>query len=211
MKHTVAALLVLFLAITMNAQNFSVKAKGEQKFNFADPGGRNQVSFSSETPLEDIFGTANGISGSVTFDPANFGKTLKGKLSVSVKSMQTGISLRDEHLRSANWLNEAGFPEVTFEINGVSELKADGANKVKGKVNGKFSLRGVTKDITAEFEATYLEESEMTQKRAPGDLLGVRAEFDVNLNDFGIQNDVVGTKVAKMIEIDFNVVGSNAK
>lgn len=210
-KMLISLTLTLLLTAAVTAQGFKVKAGGMQTFNFEDRGGRNQVTFFSETPLEDINGTANGIGGSVSFDVANFAQTLKGKLTVQVTSMNTGIELRNKHLQSSNWLDAQKFPEISFEIKSVSDVKQSADNKLEFRVKGNFTLHGVTKEVVATGEATYLDENEQTKKRSPGDLLGVRAKFSVNLSEFGVDNAVIGNKVSEKIEIGVNVVGSNAK
>lgn len=193
----------------ITAQNFKVKTSGSQTFNFADESGRNQVTFFSATPLEDINGTGNGIAGIVTFDPANFEKTIKGKIIIKVATINTGIELRNKHMKSANWLNESKYPDIVFDIVSVLNLKQLSDNKLSFKIKGNFSLHGVTNEVVADAEATYLEESEQTQKRAKGDLLGVRAKFNVKLSDYKIENQVIGNKVAEDIEVGVNIVGSN--
>jgi polyisoprenoid-binding protein YceI len=70
-------------------------------------------------------------------------------------------------------------------------------------------LKGVTKEITANATLTYLDESEQTKLRVPGDLLGVQATFKVKLSDFGVTNKIVGQKVAEEVEVSVNMVGSN--
>jgi len=207
-KINLIAVLILFSGM-ISAQNFKVKSSGTQIFNFDDKSGRNQATFYSATPLEDINGTANDISGSVSFDPANFSKTIKGKIAVKVASINTGIELRNTHMKSANWLNAEKYPELVFEIKSVSNVKQIENNKLEFKVSGNFLMHGVSKEVTADAEAAYLEESEQTKKRAPGDLLGVRAKFFVKLSEFGIENQVVGNKVAEVIEVGVNIVGSN--
>lgn len=210
MKQFVVVLACLLLsAITIPAQTFKVKAKGEQTFNFEDKMGRNQVVFSSTTPLEDFTGTANEISGKVSFDVANFAKTLKGKLTVKVESINTGIELRNHHMKSDSWLDAADYPEITFEIKSVSDVKQIADNKLEFKVKGNFKLHGVTKEVVADAQAIYLDENDQTQKRAPGDLLGVQASFQVQLSDYDIDNAIIGSKVSQNIPVHINIVGSN--
>jgi polyisoprenoid-binding protein YceI len=211
MKKTLSifAAIILFTA-SMFAQGFKVKASGEQKFNFEDKGGRNQTTFFSTTPLEDINGLGNGVSGSVTFNTNDL-KSLKGKVTVSVASIKTGIELRDEHMRSAGWLNAESYPEISFEIKKVSDVKSLADNKLSAKVTGNYTMHGVTKEVVADATLTYLDESETTKQRAPGDLLGVQAKFTVKLSDYGVNNKVVGQKVSENIEIGVNLTGSNAK
>jgi polyisoprenoid-binding protein YceI len=211
MKKTLSIFTALMIfTATMFAQGFKVKASGEQNFNFEDKAGRNQTSFFSTTPLEDIKGLSGGVQGSVTFN-VNDIKSLKGKISISVASIKTGIDLRDEHMRDAGWLDAAKYPEITFEIKKVSDVKQVADNKLTVKVTGNYTMRGVTKEVTADATLTYLDESEQTKSRAAGDLLGVQAKFNVKLSDYGVNNKVVGQKVSENIEVSVNVVGSNAK
>jgi polyisoprenoid-binding protein YceI len=211
MKNTLLLfiIIILFTASTF-AQGFKVKASGEQKFNFEDKGGRNQATFFSTTPLEDITGLSNDVKGSATFNVSDL-KTLKGKVSVTIASIKTGIDLRDGHMRSASWLDAESLPETSFEIKNVSDVKSVADNKLTAKVVGNYTLHGVTKEVIAEATLTYLDESEQTKMRTPGDLLGVQAKFNVKLSDYGVNNKVVGQKVSENIEVSVNVVGSNAK
>ena len=188
------------------AQEFKVKASGSKSFTFFDQYGKNQVTFFSKTPLEDITGTASGINGGVDFDVNDF-STLKGKITVDVSSMKTGIDLRDEHLYSDGWLDAEQYPEITFEIKDVKNVTSSADNRLTGTLSGAFTMKGVTKDVEAEFDVTYLDESEQTKMRAPGDLLGVRASFNVKLSDYGVEHMVVGSKVAEDIEVSVNVIG----
>lgn len=211
MKKAIALFSIIsLLTISAFAQGFKVKASGEQTFNLEDKNGRNQVSFFSTTPLEDIRGLSNSVQGNVTFK-VNDIKTLKGKVIVPVSSIKTGIDMRDEHMKSEGWLNAAAYPEITFEIKKISDVKKIADNKLSAKVTGDFTLHGVTKQVTSEATLTYLDESEQTKMRAPGDLLGIQAKLNIKLSDYGISNKVVGQKVSENIEISVNVVGSNAK
>jgi polyisoprenoid-binding protein YceI len=203
------SIIFLFTA-SIFAQGFKVKATGVQTFNFTDDHGRNQASFYSGTPLEDITGLSNDVKGSVTFN-VNDIKTLKGKVSVSIASIKTGIDMRDEHMRSAGWLNAESFPETSFEIKKISDIKSVADNKLTAKVTGDFTLHGVTKEVVADVTLTYLDENEQTKMRTPGDLFGVNAKFNVKLSDYGVNNKVVGQKVSENIEVSVSVVGSNAK
>jgi polyisoprenoid-binding protein YceI len=211
MKKTISifAIIMIFTS-TMFAQGFKVRASGEQNFNFEDKAGRNQTSFFSTTPLEDIKGLSGGVQGSVSFN-VNDIKSLKGKISISVASIKTGIDLRDEHMRDAGWLDAAKYPEITFEIKKVSDIKVVADNKLTAKIIGSYTMKGVTKEVIADATLTYLDESDQTKSRAAGDLLGVQAKFNVKLSDYSVNNKVVGQKVSENIEVSVNIVGSNAK
>jgi polyisoprenoid-binding protein YceI len=210
MKEILKTSIIVLISVAFTlAQGFKVKASGEQTFNFEDKYGRNQLTFFSSTPLEDITGVSNAVKGKVTFNVADI-KTLKGSISIPVASLKTGIDLRDEHLKSDNWMDAESYPEITFLIKSVSEVKTEADNKLQIKVTGDFTTHGVTKEIVVPISLTYLDASEQTKQRAPGDLLGVQATFNIVLSDYDIDNMIVGQKVADDIEINVNIVGSNA-
>jgi polyisoprenoid-binding protein YceI len=210
MKEILKTSIIVLISVAFTlAQGFKVKASGEQTFNFEDKYGRNQLTFFSSTPLEDITGVSNAVKGKVTFNVADI-KTLKGSISIPVASLKTGIDLRDEHLKSDNWMDAESYPEITFLIKSVSEVKTEADNKLQIKMTGDFTTHGVTKEIVVPISLTYLDASEQTKQRAPGDLLGVQATFNIVLSDYDIDNMIVGQKVADDIEINVNIVGSNA-
>jgi len=209
MKQISYIVFVVIISFTLSfAQGFKIKASGNQTFTFDDK--RNQASFFSTTPLEDVTGISNEVKGSVTFDVNDF-TTLKGKISIPAASLKTGIDTRDGHLRSPNWLDAAKYPEITFTIKKVSDIKVVADNKLQVKVTGDFTTHGVTKEEVADAVVTYLDESTETQKRSPGDLLGVSAKFNIILSDYDVDNVVLGQKVSDNIEISVNMFGSNSR
>ena len=211
MKHLVKIIVVaIFAVISVFPQGFKVKAKGEQTFSFEDKYGRNQASFYSSTPVEDITGLTNEVKGSVSFNVDDI-TTLKGSVSIPTASLKTGIDMRDRDIQKPDWLDAKTYPEITFVIKSVSDVKPVADNKLKAKVKGDFSVHGVTKEIVADVSMTYLDESEQTKKRAPGDLLGVEAKFNITLSDYDVDNMVLGQKVSDKIEVTATIVGSNAQ
>ncbi len=209
MNTIIKTFILLLVAVSMSlAQGFKVKATGEQTFNFEDK--RNQVKFFSTTPLEDITGISNDVKGKVTLNVADI-KSLKGSITISVASIKTAIDLRDEHLRSENWLDADSYPEITFSIKNVGNVKVLEDNRIEAKVTGDFTVHGVTKETVADVTITYLDASEQTKQFAPGDLLGVQAKFNIALSDHGVENMIVGQKVSENIEITATLRGSNAK
>jgi len=209
MKVIIKTIVVMLAAVSISfAQGFKVKASGEQTFNFEDK--RNQVKFFSTTPLEDITGISNAVKGKVTLSVGDI-KNMKGSISIPVSSIKTAIDLRDEHLRSENWMDAENYPEISFVIKSVGDVKVAADNKLEAKVTGDFTAHGVTKEVVADVSLTYLDASEQTKQYAPGDLLGVQAKFNITLSDFEVENMVVGQKVSESIEITATLRGSNAK
>lgn len=200
----------LFAVVTTFAQGFKVKASGEQTFSFKDERGRNQASFFSSTPLEDITGLSNDVKGIVTFNVSDI-STMNGSVSISTASLKTGIESRDNHLQGKGWLDAESYPKISFTIKKVGDIKSLSNNKLEAKVLGDFFVHGVTKEVIADVTLIYLDESEETKSRAPGDLLSVKAKFNIKLSDYKVDNKILGLKVADDIEVTATMVGSNAK
>jgi polyisoprenoid-binding protein YceI len=181
-----------------------------KSFDFKDPKGVNNVVFKLDAPLESVNGSASGISGTVSFDPENPGATT-GKIVVSSESMTVPNPMQKEHLHSANWLDVAKYPEITFEAKSLANVKTEG-DVTTADVSGTFTLHGVSKDITAPVKLTYLKDK--LSARVPnlkGDLLVIRANFTINREDFNIQKGQYEDKVANEISLSLSIAGASAK
>ncbi|HVK39065.1 MAG TPA: YceI family protein [Candidatus Kapabacteria bacterium] len=190
------------------AQPLKVSARGAKTITLSDRVGKNQFTWSSDAPLEKIKGTAEGVGGTLTVDPQNLA-TLRGSISAQVSTMKTGNATRDGHLKGAQWLDAAKYPEITFTIASVSGIKVSG-NKAKGTATGTFTMHGVSKQMSVPFSMTWLDESATTRKRAPGALVMFDAAFTVSLKDFKVvgTRGLVGSKVGETIAIKAKLFGS---
>jgi len=209
MKTTLRTLMISLILIGLSLGNgFDIK-KGTQTFSFKDERGRNQAIFHSSTPLEDITGLSSDIWGTVTFDTQDLKNTLTGEILISTASLKSGIELRDEHIRSEGWLDSEHYPTISFKIKEVKSIKKLEANKLEAIIVGDLTIKGITKQTESSVSLMYLEESEETKARFPGDLLSVKTSFNIILSDYGIENKIIGQKVADEIELNVNIVGSN--
>jgi polyisoprenoid-binding protein YceI len=210
MKKLFKIIIILFsISIYSYSQSFDVKATGTQTFSFVDESGRNQASFHSTTPFEEINGLTTQIDGKITFDVNDFANTLKGEFTIPVASLKTGIEKMEKDLRSSSWLDAEKFPTIIFKITKVSNVQKLQPNKLSADVTGDFTVHGVTKEITTKDTVTYLDESEMTRARMPGDLLGVISAFDIKLSEFDVEQLLLGKRVSNDISIRVSIVGSN--
>jgi len=209
MKKVMLLFSFLIIAVNIFSQGFKVKAEGAQVFSFNDNNGRNQATFFSTTPLEDVNGLTTEINGTISFDVRNVAGSLKGQITIPAKSLKTGIKKRDEDMKGSGWLDVEEFPVISFTIKRVLELKSLADNKLQAKVSGDFMVHGITKEIVVDATMIYLDENEQTGQISPGDLLGVTSKFTITLSDYDIDNMVLGKRVSDKIEIGVNFVGNN--
>ena len=183
----------------------------EVAFDFKDPKGVNNIVFKLDAPLESISGTTNGISGTITADPAN-PEDIEGKIIVDAKTLTVPNPMMQEHMLGAEWLDTAKHPEITFEIKEVLNSKKDG-NSGTADVKGIFTLKGVSKEVIVPVKVTYLPGrlADRTGGKMEGDLLVVRTNFQVNRGDYGIKEGENLDKVSDAIDISLAVAGAAPK
>lgn len=81
-----------------------------------DPKGRDSVSFTSDAPIELIVGKTNKIKGKITVDDSlDLSKPFNATFDVDLASIDTGIPLRNEHMRD-NFLETAKYPKASFVL-----------------------------------------------------------------------------------------------
>jgi polyisoprenoid-binding protein YceI len=188
-----------------------VKATGEKTFYADGRAGSNQVSIFSQSTLEDFTIVCNKVSGRCKLDPGNV-ESFSGRFSIRVEDLRSGIDMRDQHLRTPAWFDAANYPEVVIEINKVEDVKKTEPSTVTMRMIGTCTMHGKTGKVSIPATMTYLDETPATMKRVKGDLLRIRAEFEVKLSDYAITgppgSETIGMKVSGTQAIKVTVFGS---
>lgn len=177
------------------------------QFDFKDPKGVNNAVFKLDAPLESINGTATGISGKVSFDPANPQAT-KGKIEVAANTLHVGNPTMKEHLHGNMWMDVAKHPTLSFEIASLKNVKTAG-DVTTADAEGSLTIKGVTKTVTVPVKLTYLKDK-LKARGGPkdGDLLVVRTHFVIKRTDFGINAGVAEDKVSNEIDLSLSIAGA---
>lgn len=162
----ILAALFSLLAVAAHAARFVVK-----------PGKPNEVVFTSKAASESFQGRTDQMSGSIAVDPAQVGDSVAVRIEVDLKSLNTGIGKRDQHMRD-NHLETGKYPKATFE--GVT-VKGGSGPLVAGTpstldVEGSFTLHGVTRRLRTKVEVLLKDEHTLQFKTA----------FNVPLADYKI-------------------------
>lgn len=187
-----------------------VAAAAPQTFDFKDPKGVNNAVFKLDAPLEAINGSANGVSGTVTFDPEAPAAT-KGRIIVAANSLNVPNPMMKEHLHGAQWLDVAKHTEITFEAKSLANVETTGDNTT-ADVTGTLTIKGVAKELTVPAKFTYLKDK--LGQRVPnlkGDLLVIRANFTIKRSDFGINPGAPADKVSDTIDLTLSIAGASPR
>lgn len=139
-------------------------------------GMHSSISFkASHVGISSLWGRFNTLSGSFSYDADDINAS-RIEVSIDPASIDTNHGARDDHLRTSDYLSVETHSTAHFVSSSVEDL---GNGTVR--VNGAFTLHGVTKDIS--FEAVRTGEGETPF----GDYrVGFEGELVLNTNDFGI-------------------------
>ena len=163
--------------------------------------------FVQPAPLEAINGSANGVSGKVTFDPANPGATA-GRIVVDAKTLNVPNPVMKEHLHGEQWMDTGKHGEIVFEAKSLKNVKTTG-NDATADITGTLTIKGVSKEITAPVKLTYLKDKlGLRVPNMKGDLLVIRSTFTIKRTDFGINPGAPQDKVADEIELTLSIAGA---
>jgi polyisoprenoid-binding protein YceI len=113
--------------------------------------------------VHQFLGTTNGrftkFSGEIDIDREHPEKS-SVSAKIDVRSIDTGIQKRDDHLRSADFFNVAKFPEITFKSRSVKQTGPQ-----SGDILGDFTMHGVTRPVTLHVKLPSLLSNEAKQTR----------------------------------------------
>jgi polyisoprenoid-binding protein YceI len=111
------------------------------------------------------------------------------ELTAEAKTVNTYLSMRDDHLRSADFFDVEKHPTITFKSTSVK--KAKGNNYV---IKGNFTMHGVTKTVV--LAGVH---NGTTKNRAGADLAGLKITGMVKRSEYGVgatmPNSVVADEV----------------
>jgi polyisoprenoid-binding protein YceI len=137
------------------------------------------------------------LSGAVTAS-ANGSPAFDGSLAVNLRTLDTGIGLRNQHLRE-NYLEVDKGP--AYDTATLSQINLQGLKpdlpEGKGTFTGSLTLHGQTRTVAGAVDV-----------RPMGADLRVKASFPVNLLDYGISKPRylgIGVKDTVQVEVAFAV------
>ncbi len=139
------------------------------------------------------------IEGKYTYDQSlNLVKDLV--MTINTDSVFTNHDKRDAHLRSPDFLDVEKFPTMTFMVDEYD------LSKTPGKLKGKFTLLGVTKDVVLDFNINKVAEYPFRVGLSKPIVMGVSARASLNRSDYGmsygVDKNLVGDEIELIIEFE---------
>ncbi len=136
-----------------------------------------------------VEGTLEGFEADINFNPANPDDS-KIEASVDVSTIETGINLRDKHLKEKNFFRAEKYPVIRMESVDITRMD-------EGTFTGTFRLtiKGTTKIIEFPFKYSKLGNTEQ-----------FRGEFKIDRVDFDVGDNAVLFGEEVRVELDVKVI-----
>jgi len=149
-----------------------------------------------------MFTTVKGrfktVRGTILLDEANPANS-SVEAEIDAKSLDSGVEFRDNHLRSADFLEADKYPTITFKSTRI-ELQGDD----RARITGDLTIHGVIRQVELDAELTGRGQNPMHE-----DTIGFEARTAINRKDFGLTWNMAleagGVLVGDTIKIEIAV------
>jgi polyisoprenoid-binding protein YceI len=144
--------------------------------------------------LNNVKGQFKEFAGAIVLDD---GKITEASGTIQVKSVDTGVQKRDDHLRTADFFDAANYPAITFK---TKRTEVTGGEII---LIADFTMRGVTKELRLPAKLAGPAKDPWGNLR-----IGLEAKTRLNRKDYGINyHQVLETGalvVGEEVELEIN-------
>jgi polyisoprenoid-binding protein YceI len=130
-----------------------------------------------------VRGHFKGIHGTLEFDPEH-PENSSVVATIDARRLWSGEPARDEHLKSADFLDVENYPAITFRSSRVDVL-----SEHEGRLHGELTIRGTTRPVTIEvsflgrWQTPWWEDG---VDQGPKTRAGFAGTTRINRKDFGV-------------------------
>jgi polyisoprenoid-binding protein YceI len=148
-----------------------------------------------------VRGAFTKVTGSAKYDTADPTKDAV-EVTIDASSVDTRVQMRDNDLRSPNFLDVQKYPTITFHS---KQTKAAGTGKLQ--ITGDLTIHGVTKEVVLDVDGP----SAPIKDPWGNQRIGASASTKINRRDFGVNGapGVAGDDIT--ITIDAELIQAPAK
>ncbi|HEY1676234.1 MAG TPA: YceI family protein [Candidatus Sulfotelmatobacter sp.] len=142
-----------------------------------------------------VRGAFTKVSGSAQYDPADPSKTMI-EATIDASSVDTRVQMRDNDLRSPNFLDVQKYPTITFKS---KQAKAAGEGKLQ--ITGDLTIHGITKEVVLDVDGPT---APIPNPMGGGQRIGASATTKINRKDFSVNGlpGVVGDELTLTIDAE---------
>lgn len=193
MASALALAAVVAIAPTVSARTWQVTP---------DVHSGTEASFTSKAAIVKFTGRTKKVDGFGEINVENPAKAPKAEVKVDLRTLDTGIDLRNTHMKGV--IEAEKYPFATFNLQTLKARKLTANSPVQGVATGTFSLHGVSRHLTVPVTLTYLPQEDANYR--PGDWVAASTEFKIKLSDYNIQlpKPVLGVKVSDELSIELD-------
>jgi len=158
-----------------------------------------QVEFSAKhLGMMTVRGYFDEVSATADIDP-DHAETASVDVTISTASIRTNNGVRDNDIRSSNFLEVEEFPVITFKSTGVEPSGADHAT-----LTGDLTIKGTTHPVTLQ----VTKYGEFNDAGMMGHRIAYGATTKINRKDFGLKfNAVLDGRLVVSDEIQIMIEG----
>lgn len=129
-----------------------------------------------------VLGMFSKISGTLDFEPL---KVANSSVAVEIEaaSLSTGVAMRDDHLKSADFFDVAQYPTITFK-----STRAEPAGLDHAWVHGDLTIRGVTRPVL--LDVRWAGPAHLEDEGKLYTSYGFEAKTKINREEFGMVYNV---------------------
>jgi polyisoprenoid-binding protein YceI len=104
-------------------------------------------------------------------------QTIFGRIDIHAASVDTKIRKRDDHLRSADFLEAEKFPDISVVVTGAEAIDSDTVD-----LRAQLTVKGTTAPLPLRTKVTVLDDGAVR----------LRAQAAIDRKDFGVDGNMIG-------------------
>jgi len=191
-----------FVLIALTALALSATAAAQAGTWQIDPNHSSAQFSVKHLGVSTVRGAFTKVSGSAKYDPSDATKDSLDA-TIDANSVDTRVEMRDNDLRSPNFLDVQKYPTITFHS---KQVKSAGAGKLQ--ITGDLTIHGVTKEVVLDVDGP----SAPIKDPWGNQRIGASASTKIIRTDFGV-NGAPAPIVADelVLTIDVELIQPQAK